>query len=97
MAQTIVTSFTAYDLTEQEGLQGSILNTLQRQVMQNQLATIAEEKLRLEFNPEHPLLFAQREAELRGKLDLLDFLMEASETSNAILNNPNQTEEGIEL
>lgn len=65
---TLVTSFTAYELTEEELRQGSILSETQRRVIQNQIAVIAEEKLKLLFTPGSPIAFAQEEARLTGNL-----------------------------
>ena len=68
-------SFTTYELTDTEIREGSKLSHLQYKVIQNRIAEIAEDKLRLLFDPEHPLLFAQQEAELRGQLDILQYLL----------------------
>jgi hypothetical protein len=64
----LVTSFTAYALTEEELRQGSILSETQRRVIQNLVSAIAEEKLKLLFTPDSPLTFAQEEARLVGNL-----------------------------
>ncbi len=64
----LVTSFTAYKLTEEELRQGSLLSETQRRVLQNLVASIAEEKLKLLFTPESPMTFAQEEARLTGNL-----------------------------
>lgn len=86
MSKLIPNSFTSYELTPQEQLQGSILNTLQLQVLHNHLADIAEEKLALDYNPEHPLLYAQTEAALNGNIKFINYLIDASEAALDALN-----------
>lgn len=69
-------SFTSYELTEEERAAGSVFTTLQLQVMQNELANLAEQKLRLEYNEKEHMRYFQAEAYLRGKLDFLTFLLD---------------------
>ena len=47
----------------------------QKQFLQNELAAAVSEKVALTFDPEHPLKFAQQEAELQGKIGLLKYLL----------------------
>ena len=84
----IPNSFTVYDLTDKDALQGTVLTTLQRQVIQNMLAANAEEKLRLEYDPEKQLDFVQQEAYKRGQIDLLSYILDASTIAVDELNNP---------
>ena len=86
MSKLIPNSFTSYDLTPDEQLQGSILNTLQLQVIHNHLADYAEQKIALGYDPEHSLLFLQDEASLAGKIDILNYLIDASEAALDALN-----------
>lgn len=81
MATMIVNSFTTYELTEEEELHGTILTTAQEQVLQNKRAMIAEEKLALEFDPERPKDFIQQDAYKKGQLDLITYLLDASEAA----------------
>lgn len=92
MSKLIPNSFTSYDLTPEELLQGSILNTIQLQVLHNHLADYAEQKIALNYDPEHPLIFAQDEASLAGKIDILNYLIEASEASLDALNPTTTTD-----
>lgn len=81
MATIGTNSFTSYILTDREQLEGILLTLAQKQVLQTQRAIIAEEKLALEFDPEHPLLFQQQEAFKRGQLEFVTYLLEASDAA----------------
>jgi hypothetical protein len=82
MAEIIPNSFTSYILTDAEMVQGSILNSLQMQVLQNRLAIIAEAKLHLRLDPDNVTVFAQELAYKQGQLDLLTELLEVSDFSS---------------
>ncbi len=88
MATLITNTFSAYHLTDQEALQGSILTITQLQVLQNQLAQVAEEKLALDFDPTNPTTYAQQEAYMKGQMDLLLYIIDSSQASADTLNNP---------
>ena len=94
MSKLIPNSFTSYYLTPQEQLQGSIFNTIQLQVLHNHLADYAEQKMALKYDPEHPLLFLQDEADLAGKIEIINYLIEASQASLDAL-NPTLTEDTL--
>jgi hypothetical protein len=79
MSHLIQNTFSTYQLDEDELVQGSLLTTLQKQVIQTQIGTIADEKLRLEFDSDKPMQFMQQEAYKRGQLDALNYLLQASE------------------
>lgn len=70
--------FTSWILTPQETTQGTILSTLQEQVIQNQIAALAQEKTLLKFDPANIHSFLQREAELQGQIGALSFLLTQS-------------------
>ena len=89
MAHLVDNSFSTYELTKEEELQGNILTIAQQQVIQNRLATAAEEKLTLEFDPAEPNLFMQQEAYKRAEIDTLRFILDTSKASEAILRDPN--------
>ncbi len=74
-------TFTSYNLTDEDELQGSIMTITQLQVLQNELSSLAEEKLALMFDPEHPMVFMQQEAHAKGKIEMVQFLIEKSESS----------------
>ena len=88
MSITLTNSFTSYELTEQEELQGCIYTELQLQVLQNHLAAYAEQKLTLEYNPEHKKRFLQEDADLKAKIDFLQYLIDTSKVSAEVLANP---------
>lgn len=71
--------FQSWNLTPEEFLQGGLLTTLQKQVIQNQIASVATQKINLSFTPSTPLEYAQQEAHLRGQLDALTYLLTLSE------------------
>ena len=85
MATQKTNSFTSYDLTDKEVLQGSIFTELQLQVLQNHLASYAEEKIALDYDPTKHEQFLQDEASLKAKIELLTYLIETSSASLDIL------------
>ena len=87
MSKLIPNSFTAYDLTDDEVLQGSIFNTLQLQVLHNHLASYAEEKIALDYDPSNKERFLQDEASLKAKIEILNYLIEASQASLDVITN----------
>lgn len=78
MAKQLPNSFTAYELTTEEQLNGQILNTSQELVLQTEMSTIAEQLLVLDFDPVTPTKFAQDEAFLRGQLSVYRLLIDRS-------------------
>ena len=81
MMATISTDnqFQSWKLTPEEFLQGGVLTTTQKQVIQNQIASVATQKINLPFTPDKPMEFAQQEAHLRGQIDALSYLLTLSE------------------
>lgn len=71
--------FQSWNLTPEEFLQGGLLTSLQKQVIQNQIASVATQKINLTFTPAQPLEYAQQEAHLRGQIDALSYLLTLSE------------------
>ena len=67
--------FQTYQLSKQEEANGQQINEIQRAYLHNLRAIYAEQKLTLLFTPENILNFAQQEAELRAKIDLLTDLL----------------------
>lgn len=85
VSQIISTSFTRHNLNEAEVVQGLSLNSLQYAVIQNRIADIAEELIRLPFTPNDIQSYLQRQAELRGQLDILQsILISSDEVSHSI-------------
>jgi hypothetical protein len=71
--------FQSWNLTPEEYLQGGLLTITQKQVIQNQIASVATQKINLQYTPADPLGFAQQEAHLRGQIDALNYLLVLSE------------------
>lgn len=69
--------FQSFILTKEERIQGSILNYLQIACIKNQIATLAMEKVNLQFLDEN----RQREAELQGSIGSLEYLISLSEAA----------------
>lgn len=74
-------TFSSYSLTDKEALEGTVLTTIQRAVIQNQLAAIAAEKIHLDYDASNPETFIQQEAYKRGQIDILRYLLDASEAA----------------
>jgi len=81
MAQLIDNAFSSYELTDQEMTEGSILTITQKQVIQNQVAMFAEQQLALRYDPNNPILFAQEQAEKKGGIEALQWLLTISESA----------------
>jgi len=95
MARLIDNEFTSYALSDEEQIQGSLLTITQRQVMQNHLAATAAEKIALEFDANNPTLFIQQEADMKGRISILNFILASSAAAEQeIINrniNPSET------
>jgi len=87
MATLLPSTFTRYKLTPEEQTNGQTLTTNNLYVLQNFICDAAEEKLALKFDPEHPMLFAQREAELQGQIGILKLLVELASSSQLSIGN----------
>ncbi len=79
--------FQAWVLSPEEQIQGQVLTSLQKQVLQNEMATLASKRISLQFDPEHPLKFQQEDAELQGQIGILSYLFEMSLRAEKILND----------
>jgi len=85
MSKIIPGTFTRYELTELETLSGSVLNEMQLQRLQNNLADIADQILALEFDPNNPKDFMQQDSFLKGQMSFIRYQIEASKESFAQL------------
>lgn len=81
-------SFSSYHLTEDDSLEGSILTTLQKQVIHNLLVVRAEQKLNLQLDAANPSSFIQEEACLAGEIAAYRTLIDNSEAAVELKNNP---------
>lgn len=80
MAELKTGTFSKWELSDLEEREGSIFTITQTQVLQNQLALCAEEKLVLEFDTANPKSFTQQEAYKRGQIEMIQHLLDLSET-----------------
>lgn len=87
MATLIPSSFCRYNLSEEEQRAGSYISETQKQVIQNLICDIAEEKLALKFDASNPQSFIQREAELQGQIGILRYILA---TSDEVVSAQNQ-------
>lgn len=81
MSTVISSAFTRYAQTNQEQLAGSVLSGDQKQYIQNQLATIAEQRLALVPDPINYAVFIQDEAFLKGQMAAYQYMLDSSEAS----------------
>jgi hypothetical protein len=79
--------FLTHQLSTQEATQGEALNPIQHRSIQNLIAQIAEQKLRLPFDPATPYAYVQQEAFLQGQIEILEHLLERSDVSNNVINS----------
>lgn len=84
------TLFASWTLTDEETVIGSVLTTLQKQVMQNRISQMAHEKIMLKYDPANPQAYMQQDAELQGQILILQNLITISNEAEARLNNPSQ-------
>ena len=88
--------FTSWSLTSQEILQGSILGTLQKQCIQNQISSYAMERLALDIDPSNVLGAVQAEAAIKGRISALQYLLDLSVTAEEqLIQERNAPESGF--
>ena len=87
-------SFTSYDLTEREVLEGSVLSITQKQLIQNDLAATAEQILNLVYDPTSPLEFVQQDANFKGYMQALRAILARSDEAEVALR---RIQEGVSL
>lgn len=78
MVTQVINTFTQYELTEEEMDEAVMLSPLLRMYLQTRMAILAQEKLNAKYDANNPVRFAQLEAELTGKISIIDELLEAS-------------------
>jgi len=93
MAHSLPNKFSQYALSLEELALAAQFTTLQRYFIQNEIAIAAQEKIALKFDPQNPLSFAQQEAELAGKIGILEYLLTAAEMYPLIPTNPENERE----
>jgi hypothetical protein len=83
-------TFCTYEFAPAELLQAQILSPLQAMWIQSVIADVAEERFRLPFDPAKPLEYAQAEADLKGQVTILKYILECSKAAEAELRSPAQ-------
>jgi len=78
MAKSEINTFTSFILSELETLQGSVLSVPQLQVIQNDMAQVAEQRLNIDLDPKNIVAFAQHEAFLKGQLSAFKTILDRS-------------------
>ena len=91
MATIEIGTFTRWKMTDQEILSGSILSYPQKQVLQNELANIADQILGLIFDPLNPHDFVQQQAFLSGQMSIIRVQLDRSDVSEKQLSSFNQS------
>jgi hypothetical protein len=86
-------SFQSWVLTEVEHIQGSILSLLHKQCIQNQICQLAEERIALSIDPSNPLPFIQKDAELKGSILALQYLITLSNSAEEQAVRPTNPQE----
>lgn len=71
--------FTAYSFTDAEEIQAVVFTDLQLKHLQSELAIVATEKINLAFTPENPISFQMEHEYLRGKLEILGYIISVHE------------------
>lgn len=64
--------------SDEELLRAQVLLTNQKDWIQYNLSIFAMERLALAFDPANPSVFLQQEAELKGKIGILQYLLDCS-------------------
>jgi len=78
VADQIPNKFTSYSLSTEEERSGFMLTQSNTYVLRNELASIAEQKISVAVNSSDIQTFVQQEAYLRGKMDILEWLLAMS-------------------
>jgi hypothetical protein len=76
MATLVDNEFTAFNLTDEEFLEGSLLTDLQKKIFMNLRALAAQELLYLELDPLNQLKFAQAHADLSGRIKQISYILD---------------------
>lgn len=93
MATLQPNEFSSYILTRDEYSSGMILNQLQKQSIQNEIAQIAQVILNTQFDPNNAIAYGLEKAYNQGKLDVLKYLIDCSESQEKEVAESIQTTE----
>lgn len=73
--------FISYNLSVEERAAGYSLSPEQTLVLRNDIAEAAHQKLVLKYDPTNPQEFLQKEAELQGRILILQYIISRSESA----------------
>lgn len=79
--------FISYNLTDKEIIQGSQLSLLQKQCIQNMIASYAAERLSREISVSAPLETVQADAKNQGQIEALRHLLDLSDAADDAIRN----------
>lgn len=85
MATQKETPFIAWEFTEQEEYQSRVLPDMNYKFIQTELAIAASEKALLAFSPENPVKFQMESEYLRGKCEILAYLLRISDDAKTAM------------
>lgn len=85
MSRVVNNRYTKYELSERESLESQVLNSLQKENIQNLICAEADARLALVLDPEHPLPYIQQEAAIVGRIGILEYILELSLAAEATL------------
>lgn len=88
MSSNVFQIFADRKLSDAETLSAQSLSRLTVLWLQQELIMACRERLSLSFDPSNQLVFLQREAELKGQIGVLTYLLECSERAVAGLVTP---------
>lgn len=71
--------------SDEEALRSQVLLTNQKDWIQYNLSLFAMERLAINFDPTNPSVFLQQEAELKGKIGILQYLLDCSTSAEETL------------
>jgi hypothetical protein len=76
---------------EEEILQASILSFAQKQLLQNDMASAAEQLINEEFHPEKPLEYAKQKAFLDAQIATYQYILDRSNAAEETLKRLNES------
>ena len=85
MATPLTTSFSRYELTQEEELSGQVLTLNQIYVTQNEMSNIAEQIIRLDFDPTNPQEYYKQKSFLNGQLSILQLRIDQHDAARIAL------------
>lgn len=85
MSHLVQSTFAMYQQTDQEFMTGQVLTATQKENIQNQIARIAELRLAITPDPNNYATFIQEEANYKGQMQALQYLLDCSNSAEAEL------------